>query len=70
MITLYKDGGVKHLEDGSSLLPRLKEDGWKMDGEQDDLDIEALKAQADELGIKYHHKSKAETIAKLIEDAK
>lgn len=71
MITLTKNGGVKVISDESSLVQRLKDDGWKIEGEEPavDLDLLELRAVADEMGIKYHHKAKAETIAKLIEGA-
>lgn len=70
MITLLKDGGVKCLDDSSSLIPVLKKAGWVVDGEEPSLDIDALKQEAEKLGIKFHHKSSAATIKKLIEEAK
>lgn len=71
MITLTKNGGVKVISEESTLVQALKDDGWVMEGEDHsvDLDLAELRAVADEMGIKYHHKAKAKTIAKLIEGA-
>lgn len=71
MITLTKNGGTKVISDESTLIQALKDDGWSIDGEDHsvDLDLIAIRTIADEMGIKYHHKAKAETIAKLIEEA-
>lgn len=69
MITLVKDGGVKHLSPESALIAVLKEQGWVVEGEEAFNDeVEALRAQAEALGLKIHHKAGAEKIAKLIED--
>jgi len=38
MITLTKDGAVKFLDAGSSLLPKLKAAGWKAEGEPEPED--------------------------------
>ncbi len=70
MIKLHKDGEFKMLDDSSSLIPVLKKSGWVIDGEEPSLDIDALKQEAEKLGIKFHHKSSAATIKKLIEEAK
>lgn len=69
MITLKKDGSTKLVDEGSVLIPILKGDGWLIDGEAVTDDLETLRAKADVMGIKYHHKAKAETIAKMIEEA-
>jgi len=69
MVTLIKDGGVKYLSDDSSLIPDLKKDGWVCEGEEISPDIEALKEEANKLGLKYHHRCSYETIKKLIEEA-
>lgn len=67
MITLYKDGGVKILDDESCLIPILKADGWAVDGEDE---RSALMAEAESLGIKVHHKAGVEKIRELIASAR
>jgi len=67
-LTLKKGSAVKFIGKKSKLLPILKSDGWKIDGEESELD--ALREQAKELGLKPHHKAGAEKIKKMIESAK
>ena len=69
MITLVKDGGVKNLSPESSLIAVLKAQGWIVEGEEAfDGEVDALRAQAEALGLKVHHKAGADKIAKQIED--
>lgn len=67
MIEFTKDGNVKKIAEDSALIPLLKQDGWKAENETDVL--EELRERARELGLKPHHKAKAETIEKMIEEA-
>lgn len=48
----------------------LLAEGWKVDDGSQSLDTEALKLEAEELGIKVHHNAKPETILKKIAEAK
>lgn len=69
MLEFKKDGNLKLIDPESNLIPLLKADGWVVEGEEETaLDIDELKAKADALGIKYHHKTGAEKLAKLIEE--
>jgi len=69
MLKLHKDGGLKVVDPASSLIPLLRADGWVCEGEEISPDIEALKEEANKLGLKYHHRCSYETIKKLIEEA-
>jgi hypothetical protein len=73
MITFTKGESVKFIDEGSSLIPLLKLDGWKAEGEAEDVfeaDIEELRAEAEALGIKVHHKAGVSKIVELIKEAK
>lgn len=73
MITFTKGESVKFIEEGSELIPLLKEHGWKAEGEAEDVfdvDVEELRAEAEALGIKVHHKAGVAKIAELIKEAK
>ena len=48
----------------------LLAEGWKVEGEVVDAGLDDLKAEADALGLKYHHKVGAEKLAALIAEAK
>lgn len=71
MLIFKKDGGEKHIDEESKLIPILIEDGWKCDSIPDVAsdDLEGLRKRAEELGIKVHHKAKAETIKAKIDEA-
>lgn len=64
MLKFEKDGNVKLIDPNSQLIPILKEDGWIVEGGKvsDDDRLEKAKKRASELGLKVHHKAKAETI--------
>ena len=72
MLEFKKNDSTKLIDEDSKLIPVLIADGWSC-GDIDlgvELDIDALKEEAEELGIKVHHKAKAETIAKQIAEFK
>ena len=69
MLTFVKDDQIKHVDPESTLIQRLKDAGWKQEGDEEvEDDLEAIRAKAEALGIKVHHKAKAETILKAIAD--
>ena len=71
MLKLIKGESVKILDPQSTLIPVLKEQGWKVEGEKDeDNALAELRAEAEKLGLKVHHKAGAEKIRELIEEAK
>jgi len=71
MLKFIKDDCVKIIDPESSLIPVLKEQGWLVEGEKSlEDELEALKAEADALGVKYHHKSGVEKLSALIAQAK
>lgn len=71
MMKFIKDGDVKIVDDVSSLIPVLLLDGWVVEGDkQASDDVSALRAEAEALGLKIHHKAGAEKIKELIEEAK
>lgn len=70
MLTFEKDGNTKYIDENSKLIEILLKDGWSCDDVKVvEVDIKELKAKAEDLGIKVHHKAKAETIQKLIDEA-
>lgn len=72
MLTLKKGDAVKFLSPESSLIKVLKFEGWEVEGEkkQESDDLLDLRAQAEALGLKVHHKAGAEKIKEMIEAAK
>lgn len=74
MVKLVKGDAVKVLDDQSSLIPVLKFEGWAVEGEEKEVvkidELDALKAEAEALGVKVHHKAGAEKIKELIAEAK
>ena len=72
MLVLKHGDKTKVLAAESTLIPLLKAEGWKVDGEPDDVseDVSGLRAQAEALGLKPHHKLGAEKLKELIEAAK
>lgn len=72
MLAFKKGEATKHLSPESSLIERLKADGWSVDGEKPhvDAEIEALRAEAEALGLKVHHKAGADKIREMIAEAK
>lgn len=69
MLTFTKGDRVKYIDPNSSLIERLVADGWVTDKVEVDDEREALKEQAEALGIKVHHKAGADKIRALIEEA-
>lgn len=67
MLTFKKGDAVKFIDPESSLIPVLKHEGWKAEGEED---LDALRAEAEALGLKPHHKAGADKIRQMIEEAK
>lgn len=71
MLTLRKGDAVKYLSPESSLIEKLKFEGWAVDGEVvKDNDLDALRAEAEALGLKVHHKAGADKIREMIAEAK
>lgn len=73
MITFKKGDWVKYIDLSSTLIDVLKSEGWKAEGEvnvEPENGIDALRAEAEALGIKVHHKTGAEKLAALIAEAK
>jgi len=78
MLKLTKGDAVKFLSPESSLIAKLEFEGWAVEGSEvkeslttavevknDELD--ALRAKAEALGLKPHHKAGAEKIKEMIE---
>lgn len=74
MLTFRKGDAVKILSPESTLIELLKREGWAVDGEVvksvEDTDLDALKAEAEALGLKVHHKAGADKIREMIAEAK
>ncbi len=74
MLTFKKADGVKYVDPNSALIPLLVEQGWVSDdapkAKEVDGDLDALRAEAEALGLKVHHKTGAEKLAALIAEAK
>lgn len=74
MLTLRKGDAVKYLSPESSLVEGLKREGWAVDGEVvksvEDTELNALRAEAEALGLKVHHKAGADKIREMIAEAK
>ena len=66
-LKLTKGEDVKLIDPKSSLIAVLQENGWKLDGANDESELDALKAKADELGLKYHHKAGVDKLKELID---
>ena len=66
---LYKTGGLKIIENRTETLGTIEAPKEEVKSEKDD-EREALIAEAKELELKIHPKSKNETIKKLIEEKK
>lgn len=73
MLKFVKGDDVKFIDQDSTLIQILKDGGWVVEGEpkaeEGDDERELLKAQAEALGIKVHHKAGADKIRALIEEA-
>lgn len=70
MLTFVKGDAVKLIDPESSLIGVLKQDGWKVEGDQSvDDELEALRTEALALGLKVHHKAGADKIKAMIEEA-
>lgn len=68
---LLKGESVKILDDKSSLIDVLLKQGWKLEGATEEKDeLAELKAEAESLGLKVHHKAGADKIRELIAEAK
>lgn len=79
MVVLKKGEATKILSPESSLIEKLKFEGWAVDGEEVkveavkvavDVDLDALRAEAEALGLKVHHKAGADKIREMIAEAK
>lgn len=57
---------VKFLSKESSLIAPLKAEGWLAEGESK---LDALREQAEALGLKPHHKAGEEKLREMIKDA-
>lgn len=76
MLTFKKDEAVKILDENSSLIPLLLAEGWAVDGLKkqekkafDVMELSELREKAEKLGLSVHHKAKASTIQKMIDEA-
>lgn len=69
-----KGDSVKFVDEVSTLADALLNDGWHVEGEEPKNgqvdELAALRAQAEAMGLKPHHKAGAEKIRELIEEAK
>jgi hypothetical protein len=72
MLKFIKGEGVKHVSEGSDIIPRLRADGWVVEGEtlENADDLEALRAEAIALGLNPHHKAGAAKLKEMIEAAR
>lgn len=74
MLTLKKGEDVKILSLESTLIDRLKADGWTVDGEtvseNSDNELDDLRAEAKALGIEVHHRAGVDKIREMIATAK
>lgn len=72
-ITMTKDASAKLVDaDNKAVIDLLKSDGWKVEGEKEpenDTELAELRAQAEALGLKVHHKAGADKIRQMIEEA-
>ncbi len=69
MPKLTKGDAVKFLDDNSTLLEVLKDNGWVVEGEEVN-ELDALKSEAEALGLKPHHKAGVEKLKEMIAEAK
>jgi hypothetical protein len=74
MLTFKKGDWVKFIDPSSTLISVLKAEGWKAEGEvevaKEDSNLDALRAEAEVLGLKVHHKTGAEKLSALIAEAR
>lgn len=67
---MYSKDGARLFQDGEDVPSGYEDCPTKVDGYgEEELDIDELRAKAKELGIKVHHKAKAETILAKIKEA-
>ena len=69
---MYKDGGIKFV-DNETVKELLLDAGWKLEeleAEIDDGSLSALKAEATELGIKFHPNIGEEKLQAKVDEAK
>lgn len=64
-----KGADTKLIEKGSNLVAALLNDGWKSDDCEKPCELSELRAEAEALGLKPHHKSGAEKLKEMIKDA-
>lgn len=70
MLTFTKENAVKYVDHESTLIDVLRKNGWKVEGEKDvDEELEALRAEAELLGLKVHHKTGVDKLRELIAEA-
>jgi len=71
MLKLIKGEDVKILSPESSLIQKLLENGWVKEGDQKkDGELEALRAEAEALGLKVHPRTGVEKLKADIAQAK
>jgi len=71
MLKFVKGDAVKLIDPESSLIKRLKDNGWNVEGEKDhDDELDALREEAEALGLKVHHKAGADKLKAAIAEAK
>ena len=71
MLKLIKGEDVKILSPESSLIQKLLENGWVKEGDQKkDGELEALRAEAEALGLKVHPRTGIEKLKADIAQAK
>lgn len=69
-IKMIKAEAVKLVDaDNAEVIALLKMDDWKVEGEKAD-DLDALRAEAEALGLKPHHKAGPEKLKEMIAEAK
>ena len=82
MLAFKKGEATKFLSPKSSLIPLLVSDGWEVEGgggnqklvdaltEVAEEELSALRAKAESIGLKVHHKAGPDKIREMIAEAK
>lgn len=75
MVTMIKGDLVKFVDENGSSFERLKADGWKQDGVQEETDEakaeevnerDALMEKAKAMGLNPHHKAGVEKLKEML----